>query len=141
MRELTAIARGQSKSTRMRFLTTGAHVQFLKTAASLKASMAKKSVLVTYLERKKVFHLEETAPEGTGDIASLKKQFIVQFKFESHVKLDITFQRYVKKWDSLVDLDEDDEVDDGDRLNAVVTPILTDSTPVAQEQPESEVNL
>ena len=54
--------------------------------------MAKKSVLVTYLERKKVFHLDETAPKGTGDIDSLKKQFIVQFKFESNVKLDITFQ-------------------------------------------------
>lgn len=103
--------------------------------------MAKKSVLVTYLERNKVFHLDDPAPtEGTGDIALLKKQFIVQFKFESNVELDITFQRYQKKWDLFVDLDENDEVFDGDRLNAIVTPILARSTPEALMKGESEVS-
>ena len=38
------------------------------------------------------------------DIASLKKDFILQFKFESNVQLDITFQRFDKDWDCFVDL-------------------------------------
>ena len=103
--------------------------------------MAKKSVLITYNERKKVFQLYET--QGKRDIASLKKDFILQFKFESNVQLDITFQRFDKDWDCFVDLDDDAEIHDKDRLNAVVTPILANSTPEQSEvlaKPESEVS-
>lgn len=42
--------------------------------------MSRKSVLVVYLEKNKVFKLEENPPGG--DVASLKKEFIIQFKFE-----------------------------------------------------------
>lgn len=105
--------------------------------------MAKKSVLITYNERKKVFFLDEISPDGTSDIASLKKDFILQFKFESNVQLDITFQRFDKDWDCYVDLDDDAEISHKDRLNAVVTPILAHSTPEQLEIPakqESEVS-
>ena len=108
---------------------------------NLLRAMAKKSVLITYNERKKVFQLYET--QGKSDIASLKKDFILQFKFESNVQLDITFQRFDKDWDCFVDLDDDAEIHDKDRLNAVVTPILANSTPEQSEvlaKPESEVS-
>ena len=37
--------------------------------------MSKKTVLVSYLEKSKVFKLEENPPGG--DVASLKKEFII----------------------------------------------------------------
>ena len=91
----------------------------------------KRSVLVSYLERNKVFSLEGTPPEG--DIPSLKKDFIQQFKFEPNVRLDITFHRYDTVWEEFVELDEDARVEDRERLKAIVTPILAVETPCQSE--------
>ena len=102
--------------------------------------MNKKSVLVSYLEKNKVFKLEEN-PAG-GDVASLKKEFIIQFKFEPNVRLDITFQRFDPDWDCFVDLDEDAEIHHKDQLKAVVTPLLVQETPCPSEaEVRSEVSV
>ena len=93
--------------------------------------MSKKSVLVSYLERNKVISLEETPPDG--DIPSLKKEFIRQFKFEPNARLDITFHRFNPDWNEFVELDEDARVENKERLKAIVTPILAQETPCQSE--------
>lgn len=59
----------------------------------------------------------------------LRREFLVQFKFEANVKLDVTFQRFDSDWNEFVDLEDADEICDKDKLKAVVTPILAQETP------------
>ena len=91
--------------------------------------MALKSILVTYLERNKIFTL---LPRRSGDAASdvtiLEELFRKEFKFDSNVSLEITFQRLQvdSDWGEIyIDLDDDSTLNHKDKLKAVVTPVLT----------------
>ena len=80
------------------------------------------NLLVTYLERNKVF----TFPSSGNGLKLLEEQCRKEFKFES--SLEVTFQRLEvdHDWGEIyIDLDEDSTINHKDRLKAVVTPVLT----------------
>ena len=80
-----------------------------------------RSVLVTYLERNKVF----TFPSSGNGLKLLEEQCRKEFKFDSSV--DVTFQRLEvdDDWGEIyIDLDEDSTLNHKDRVKAVVTPVL-----------------
>ena len=79
-----------------------------------------KSVLVTYLERNKVFHL--ITSDGEPDLKVLEETFRREFRFESNVALDITFQRLDADWGEHIDLDIGSKLNHKDKLKAIVTP-------------------
>ena len=81
-------------------------------------------ILVSYLERNKVFHLPSSSSE-VADLTSLEEQFRRDFKFGCNVGLDITFQRFDGEWEQYIDLEKDTALFHKDRLKAVVTPMLT----------------
>ena len=85
--------------------------------------MDTKSVLVTYLERHKVLKVPNSTE--SSDMKFLQDEFKKEFKFDSNVRLDITFQRFDSDWGEYVDLDEDSTLVHKDKLKAVVTPLLT----------------
>ena len=68
--------------------------------------------------------------ESESELDYLRREFLVLFKFEANVKLDLTFQRFDSDWNEFVDLEDADEICDKDKLKVVVTPIF------AQEMPE-----
>lgn len=83
-----------------------------------------KSILVTYLERNKIF----TLPRSGDGISLLEEQFRKEFKFDSNVSLEITFQRLHvdEDWGEIyIDLDYDSTLNHKDKLKAVVAPVLT----------------
>ena len=92
-----------------------------------------KSVLVTYLERNKVLKIPYS--NDSPDVKRLEKEFRKEFKFDSNVRLIITFQRFDRDWEEFVDLDDECTLLDKDKLKAVVSPIL--ATPTTEI---SEVN-
>ena len=49
-----------------------------------------KSVLVTYLERNKVLKIADS--NDSSDVKRLEEEFRKEFKFDSNVRLIITFQ-------------------------------------------------
>ena len=63
-----------------------------------------------------VFKIAVDNPEG--DVAILRENFLLRFTDQ----LNVTFQRYDAEWDCDVDLNDDDEVYDKDRLKAIVSP-------------------
>jgi hypothetical protein len=92
-----------------------------------------KSVLVTYLERNKVLKIADS--NDSSDVKRLEGEFRKEFKFDSNVRLIITFQRYDRDWEEFVDLDDECTLLNKDKLKAVVTPLL--ATPTTEI---SEVN-
>ena len=83
-----------------------------------------KSILVTYLERNKIF----TLPNSSDGLSLLEEKFRKEFKFESNVSLEITFQRLHvdEDWGEIyIDLDGDSTLNHKDKLKAVVAPVLT----------------
>ena len=88
--------------------------------------MDSKTVLLVYQEnRKKVLIPKEKA---TSDLKFLESSFRTLFKFEKQVNLVISFQRFDKAFNEFVDLDDDEELRDLEKLSVVVTPVLV--TPV-----------
>ena len=91
--------------------------------------MALKSILVTYLERNKIFTLlPRRSDDGASDVTILEELFRKEFKFDSNVTLEITFQRLQvdSDWGEIyIDLDDDSTLNHKDKLKAVVTPVLT----------------
>ena len=85
-----------------------------------------KSVLVTYLERNKVFHL--ITSDGEPDLKVLEEMFRREFRFESNVALDITFQRLDADWGEYIDLDSGSKLNHKEKLKAIVTPRLTSTS-------------
>ena len=78
-----------------------------------------KTVLVSYLEKKKRITIPSENSES--DLDYLKREFLTQFKFEPNVKLDITLQKFYADWpNDYVDLEDTDEIEDRDKLKAVV---------------------
>lgn len=80
-----------------------------------------KSVLVSYLGRNKVFILPASSSD---DLACLKKKFLKEFKFQSNVHLEATFERYDKDWDDYVELEKGCTLRDKEKVKAVVTSTL-----------------
>ena len=88
---------------------------------------AKKEVLVSYLERNKVVSIPVSE---SADELSYLKEFNNIFSFGSNVNLLVTFQKFDKDWGEYIDLETPAVLSDKDKLKAVVTPLLVDSTPV-----------
>jgi len=83
---------------------------------------------VSFQDRNKVLHINSSAIEG--DIAYLEKEFFRAFARTVSEGQIITFQRFDTTWDSFVDLEEGDTVEDRDKLKAVVSePTSTRSQP------------
>ena len=82
-----------------------------------------KQMLVSYLDRKKVFLIPGSV---VNELQFLREKFEKEFKFDhqSNVNLDINFQKYNKEWDEYVDLDDGCILGQREKLKAVVTPIL-----------------
>lgn len=64
------------------------------------------------------------AEKKTSDLSFLELSFRQVFNFEKQVNLAISFQRYDRDFDELVDLEDSDEVTHLEKLNVVVTPVL-----------------
>ena len=82
--------------------------------------MTSKSVLVSYLERKRVLKIpdEKTAT----DVEFLREKFRKEFNLESNV--NIIFQRFDDEWSENIDLDDEAIINNKDKLTAMVVPIL-----------------
>ena len=91
-------------------------------------STLKTKTLVSYLEKNKRMII--SPEESESELDYLRREFLVLFKFEANVKLDLMFQGFDSDWNEFVDLEDADEICDKDKLKVVVTPIL------AQEMPE-----
>ncbi len=79
-----------------------------------------KTVLVCYNGNKKPIRV----PPGENEMEFLKNRCSSLFKFDDNVRLHITFQKFDKDWDEMVDLEEDSVVCHKDKLNMVVQPSL-----------------
>ena len=84
--------------------------------------MAFKTVLLRFKENRKKVVIPEAKP--TRDLQFLESSFRKLFKFEQQINLAISFQRFDETFDELVDLEEGDLVENREKLNVVVTPIL-----------------
>ena len=62
------------------------------------------------------------------EVACLKEQFCRAFNETISEGQFITFQRFDSTWDSFVDLEESDAVEDRDKLKVVITEVRADST-------------
>lgn len=71
--------------------------------------------------KKKVVIPKEKA---TSDIEFLQASFRALFKFQNQVNLDIAFQRFDQAFCEYVDLEDDEELHDREKLKVVVTPLL-----------------
>lgn len=75
-----------------------------------------KSVLVSHLERKVIFKIPKE--KCVSDVEFLILEFKKKFSHESNA---ITFQRFDADWDQIVDLEENEVLNDKDKLTAVIT--------------------
>lgn len=93
--------------------------------------MSTRSVLISYLERNKVFTIP--ASNKMPDVSYLEKEFRKEFKFQGNVSIAITLQRYDEMWEEYIDVDESCKLQNKEKLKAVVIPALSDSftTPAA----------
>ena len=91
--------------------------------------MAKKVVLISYLQSNKKYVITEQHPER--HVAFLREQFLVNLKkTNATASATVTLQRFDPVFDCLVDLEDDDEVHDKDRLTAVVSTVSSEETKV-----------
>jgi len=92
--------------------------------------MAMKQVLVSYGERKKVVKIPLDKPES--DLDCITKACHKDFGI---TESNMTFQRFDPTWDEYVDLEEDSEVHDKDKLKLVVMSLSTmplDTPPLSE---------
>ena len=82
-------------------------------------------VLVSYLERKQVF---EVPSDIEDDISYRTSKVMKEFTFDTNVNLEVTFQKYDEEWDDYLDVGKDYKVETKDRLSAVITPRLADTS-------------
>lgn len=73
-------------------------------------------VLVSYSGRNQVFNLEEN--DAKHQMRDLEQKVSLYFKIASNAK--VILQRYDKEWDSYLDLDEGDILQDRDRLKVTI---------------------
>ena len=86
-------------------------------------------VLVSYLGRRQVFSLQEN--DTTGQMTDLRQQVSLYFEIPSGTK--VIFQRFNKEWDTYLDLDDAETIQDRDKLEVIV---ISEPTP-AKEKSES----
>lgn len=78
---------------------------------------SRKSVLVSYSERRVVFKIPNE--QIGGDVKFLVEEFRRKFNLLANVQ--VTFQRFDDvEWGELIDLEESDFLDDKDKLTAVI---------------------
>lgn len=82
-------------------------------------------VLLSHLDRNKPVILPG---EPEGDICFLTTKFLESFNYAKIVKLTVTFQRFDSEWKEYIDLDQDETINDKDKLKVVVCPSLSDSS-------------
>lgn len=85
--------------------------------------VAGRSVLVNYMERRKVFKIPPQ--KNTSDVLYLTGEFKKEFSMDFS---DVIFQRFDEAWDLQVDLEPDDSINDKDKLVAVVIPKVSSAT-------------
>lgn len=90
-----------------------------------------KSVLVSHLERRVVFKVPSDQKD-IHDVEFVAQEFRKKFSYGSNVHVSITFQRFNSLWGEHIDLEEDDVINDKDKLTAVITPILV--APVSKRE-------
>lgn len=73
-------------------------------------------VLVSYLGRNQIFSLEEN--DKKSQTRDLKQKVSSYFEIASTAKFIL--QRYDKEWDSYIDLDEEDVLQDHDKLRITI---------------------
>ena len=83
--------------------------------------MESKTILLKYQENRKKVVI--SPKEGTKELAFLESVFRKLLNFEQ-VNVAISFQRYDPDFEEFVDLEEDDELRNMEKLNVVVTPVL-----------------
>ncbi len=84
-----------------------------------------KMVLVSYLDRNKVFKIPRS--EVQDNLAFLEKQFKAEFKFDSNVHLEVTFEKFDQELGCHVEVKKDYVLHDKEKLKAVVTSRLATS--------------
>ena len=84
-----------------------------------------KCVLLSYLERNKVIKVPIQKQES--DLQYLRKEFIKSFSFEKTVGISFSFQKFDSEWGEFVEIDEDAELADKEKIKVVV--IATLGTP------------
>ena len=84
--------------------------------------MESKTILLKYQDNRKKIPIP--TEKSIGDLEFLESSFRTLFKFQNQVNLAISFQRFDQAFDEFVDLEEDEELDDLEKLNVVVTPVL-----------------
>ena len=77
-------------------------------------SQDKKQVLLTYKDSNKVVSIP--VEKSGSDFEYLTTEFVQLFKLGSFAHLDVTFQTFHKDWGEYVDLEQDDDVCDKDKL-------------------------
>ena len=98
----------------------------------------RKLVLVSYNSSNKVVKLP--AVESSEELSYLVKECKKMFKFGANVNFNVTFQHYDPVWDAYVDIDQDYVLEERDKLNMIVLPLLTDSTSIASTSIASSVS-
>ena len=83
--------------------------------------MLSKKVLVSYFDRNKVIDIPKNCE---GDVKYVTSEFKRIFSFEDCVNLVVVLQKFDPEWDTYVDLEETDVLENRDKLKAVVMPIL-----------------
>ena len=79
-----------------------------------------KRVLLSYLERNKIVDIPERKEEN--DVQYMKNEFLNIFNLIDDVTVDdVFFQKFDEEWDAFIDLEDDDELNDKDKVKAVVT--------------------
>jgi len=73
-------------------------------------------VLVSYLGRRQIFSLQEN--DTTGQMTDLRQQVFLYFEIPSGTK--VVFQRFNKEWDTYLDLDDGETIQDHDKLEVIV---------------------
>lgn len=89
-----------------------------------------KTILLSYSERNKIIKVPRNIP---SEIQYLEDEFRKEFHFGTNVNVTIIFQRYNTDWSEYIDLDEEAELGDREKLKVVVVPTLT--TPASTASP------
>ena len=89
-------------------------------------------VLASYLGRNQIFNVTED--DKKSQMRDLMQHISSYFEISSTTKFIL--QRYDKEWDTYIDLDENDVLEDRDKLKVMV---ILECTQVASKSKESEM--
>ena len=86
-----------------------------------------KRVLLSYLERNKIVNIPERKEEN--DVQYMKNEFLNIFNLIDDVTVDVSFQKFDNEWGAFIDLEDGDELNNKDKVKAVVTRTLNMQSP------------